>query len=179
MRRDRIEKVGSDRAVTIKHVGGESFGGILASVGDRWTLIHLVWDLELRGLTALHTRDIVSMKTDGRHSSVIVRSLQDRGIYPTPLLQVDLNTTTSTLDALSKINPFLTVHEDGEACHLGKVASMDADRKRLEFHEINPAAVWDDHTTTWRFRNIRRVDVNDPYAIAIERLAGPPPIPLR
>ena len=122
------------------------------------------------------------MKTaiDRSGADVAVRSFRQRGVSPTPVELVGLDTTADALAGLQARSPLVTVHPERRwpgTCHVGVVTRIEPDHKRFAFHEVSPSAAWDDRPTIWSFRDVRRIDIADSYAAALGALAGPPASP--
>jgi hypothetical protein len=172
-----VEAPSSDRLVHVKRKGLDSFRGITAAVGLKWIAFHLIHDLEILSLTAVRRSEISSMKYVDTSDSVVVRSLRNRNVFPREEIGLRLDTTADALESLTELTPLITIHPERRrpgVCNLGLVCSMDRVAKKFDFLHVDPAAVWDLEPTSWRFRDVRRIEVRDLYGAAIFDLAGDP-----
>jgi hypothetical protein len=173
----KLTAIGSSCGVQVWRKHGDCLCGVIAATGRKWMLLHVVWDLDLNGLTAIRLSDIKKLSIDNRGDDVLVRSLQQRAIFPRPVEGMDLDTTSELLADVQRRHRLVTVHPERRwpgTCHVGFVTGIDSSRKRFSMLELSPAAVYDGQPTLWRFRDVRRIELADTYAAALESLAGQP-----
>jgi len=175
---DLARLAGAETVVRVVRTRGDALDGLIAGVGRNWLLLHVVHDLNLCGLTAVRLGDVRRVKIDRSGHDVVIRSLRQRGLVPSAAVDMNLDRTTDVLADLQSRGTLLTIHPDHRwpgTCHVGTVTNIDANRRRFHFLELSPSAAWDETATVWRFRDVRRIDISDPYAEALAAVAGPPP----
>lgn len=174
---DLARLAGAETVVRVVRTHGDVLDGLVAGVGRKWLLLHVVDDLNLCGLTAVRLGDVRRVKIDRSGDDVVMRSLRQRGLVPSAV-DMKLDRTSDVLADLRSRCTLLTIHPDRRwpgSCHVGTVTSIDANRRRFCLLEVSPSAVWDETAAVWRFRDVRRIDIADPYAEALAAVAGPPP----
>ncbi|MFZ1175101.1 MAG: hypothetical protein WAO15_02245 [Mycobacterium sp.] len=158
--------------------GADVLEGYVLAIGPKWTLLaNLADDGTLDGYVAIRTRDIARVQ---RHlkGDFPTRLLTARGQWPPRLPEPipPLDATAALLQTLAAAAPTVTVHvenDDPEVCFIGAPVGWTAGA--LWMQEISPSATWDDTLSTWRYRDVTRVDVGARYEAALYEVAGPPP----
>lgn len=173
-----LSNLGTECVVRIKLRRDRKLTGIVAAVGAKWALLHNIRDLDLDGMVAVRLNDIRKVSASHARDELVARSLRQRGLFPTPVSGTALDTTAELLVYLKRQRQFVAAFPEGRrpgSCHWGYITNVDATRKSFALMELTPAAMWDAEPTTWRFREIRRIQIDDEHLGALESLAGSPP----
>ena len=97
-----------------------------------------------------------------------------------PLLpRLRLDNAGSTLQSLARAFPLVTIFRerlDPDVCNIGWLIGVDATSFGLQ--EINPGAKWERKVTTYRLRDVTRIDAGRAYEESLWLVGGEPP-PLR
>ena len=80
----------------------------------------------------------------------------------------------------SRLFPVVTIHiekVDPDVCYIGRIVDLNKDHVALL--EIGPDACWDKKPTSYRLREITRVDFGGQYEEALHLVGGGPTMRIR
>ncbi|MFF8830923.1 hypothetical protein [Streptomyces sp. NPDC015131] len=155
----------------------ERLEGFVVGTGPAWTLLAVCSDIRLDGWAAVRTPDITKVRRRGDETSLTVRALRRSGQWPVrmPDPAVELDDLPALVRSAGEGFGLVAVHaehRDPDCCWIG--APVRLRRASLRLREVDPDARWSDEPTTFRFRDITRVDFGDHYARVLREFAGTP-----
>ncbi len=169
------DDIGSVVRLARRH--GDVLHGVVAALGRRWVIVHVLHDLELDGLAAVRRRDLMEVGADRSSDNIIRRVLDARSQFPASVSGATLDDTAATLAFLGRSGATtVTVHPEARrpgTCHLGRVTRIDRERKRFDLLEMSPDASWDDEPTRWRFKDVTQISIGSNYSNGLDLVAEP------
>lgn len=175
--RERLALAGKDVLVQFtRSVEEGSVEGYVLATGPRFFLLALVEDnARFNGFQCLRLQDVRNLQVPAKHARFIKAALKVRGERRPRLPSVVVDSVQEILRTAGRAFPLITIHRETvtpEVCHIGRVATVSD--SQVSLLEIGPDADWDDETTSYRTREITRVDFGGIYEEALWQVGGPP-----
>ena len=155
----------------------ERIAGFVVASGPDLILVHrLDWNtFALDGYCAIRRQDIHRCLTLNRSGSWQAKALRAKGIAPSPLPEVSVESLADLLVTSGAGFPLVCVQtelRDEEVCYIGRVKELCA--KTLTLSLLNFRARWTG-VRCFRFSDVTRVDFDSGYERALARSAGKGP----
>lgn len=154
---------------------GDKLEGFVLDVGSQWLLLHVLSsDVFLNGHAALRVSDVRSVKPLGI-TSFWARALKHYAENPRRPGRVNLTSTRTVVETLARRFPLITIHterRDPNVCYIGIPDAITSQSLRLR--EITPEARWENESTTYRLKEITRVEIGGRYEAALLAVGGLP-----
>jgi hypothetical protein len=151
--------------------------GYVMDIGPKFFLFCLVSDrLRYDGFACFRVSDVKSLKPDP-YAGFAETALRLRKERRPRKPKVSLGGKAELLQSAGQVFPVVTIHREKvnpNACHIGKVMSVTADRLNLLL--VDPGAKWDEEATDFPLRGITRVSFGGDYEGALCLVAGEPPL---
>lgn len=149
--------------------------GFVIGASAEWTLLARCSDIQLDGWSALRTADITKVRRRGDETCLTVRALRRRGQWPVRIPPgVSLDDPAALLKSAGSEFGLISVHAERQvpdACWIGAVTRLRTRSVRLR--EVDTGARWHADDTTFRFKDITRVDFGGRYETTLREFAGP------
>ncbi|MBT2526349.1 hypothetical protein J7E91_13140 [Streptomyces sp. ISL-99] len=149
--------------------------GFVIGASAEWTLLARCSDIQLDGWSALRTADITKVRRQGDETCLTIRALRRRGQWPVRVpAAIPLDESTALLKTAGSEFGLISVHRERQvpdACWIGAVTRLRPRSVRLR--EVDTGARWHADDTTFRFRDITRVDFGGRYETTLREFAGP------
>lgn len=180
MVRERITKQLSEADGQLVRVtrrkGWDVLDGVIVAAGPKWLVLALEYDAAFYGHAIIRTRDV--KKIAAQPPSFARRALESEGHWPMPTLdKVDISGSTRTLIAnvTTRDRPLAFHREalDPDACLIGR--PIKTRRRKFDLQTIDTLAQWESDPSKIAYRDLTRIDVNDPYVTRLHRISGPQP----
>ena len=154
----------------------DAFGirGYVLAVGPTFFLLALVNDrLRYDGFECFRIADLESIERDP-YADFAEAALRARGLRKPRLPKIKLDSLSELLESAARIFPLITVHlevTEPDICHIGQVVATN--RSQVALLEIGPDAEWESEATTYRLKDITRVNFGGDYEGALHLVGGP------
>ncbi len=172
-----------DELLVVRRRCGDPVRGFVVAVGRRWLLIRSCHLTELGALVAVRLDDAIDVVPDP-FGGVVARALELRSELPVASTDHGkaLDRTSTLLMWASMQFGCLTLFSERRfptTRHVGIIVSVDSRAKRFTMSELGPDARWWPRPFRWRFRELRRIELDDRYArdllaVAAERAVTRP-----
>ncbi|QGV82291.1 hypothetical protein [Streptomyces ficellus] len=173
---DRAVRTGELVRIRRSIAHADRIEGFVVGVSPAWTLIAPCSDVQIDGWAAVRTPDIVKVRRRGDDTCLTVRALRRRGQWPVrmPGRAVPLDGPAALAESAADGFGLITVHAERrrpDACWIGALTAVR--RASLRVREVDPDARWQDDVTTFRFKDITRIDFGGRYESVLREFAGP------
>jgi hypothetical protein len=152
--------------------------GWVVGVGAAFVALLLIRDDQCYdGVACFRLQDVQRLRP-APHPQFVRTVLRLRG-QRRPRLRLRLDDAGSALRSIARAFPLVTIHRERlhpDECNIGKLAEVDAGTFGLQ--EINPGAKWERRVTTYRLRDVTRIEGGGGYEAALWLVGGEAP-PLR
>ena len=146
--------------------------GYVIGLGPVWVIVRRFHsDSAPLGICALRLADITAIRPYAPEE-FLKRACDALGYGPDLSPGLDPHSDTRLVSSLGRTFPLITVFnedDDPQICSIGAVTQASGGRLRLR--EIGTDAKWDDVDTSYKTREITRVDVDGPYERALVAIA--------
>jgi len=147
-------------------VDPEPLHGYMLAKSKTLTLLQVFnWDfMDFNGYTVLRNRDITRTFLLGP-GAFVSRALALKGVEPTPVEGIDIESWRSLIRTASASFPVITIHQEVlEACFIGRLSLISENSFGLT--EIDPGARWN-RARSYRFEDLTKVDFGGGYEAAL------------
>ncbi|WP_138905453.1 hypothetical protein [Streptomyces albidochromogenes] len=149
--------------------------GFVVGASPAWTLLARCSDIQLDGWTAIRTADITKVRRQGDETCLTVRALRRRGQWPVRMpAALALDDSAALLRSAGRAFGLVSVHAERQVpdvCWIGAVKKLRP--RSLRLREVDTGARWHADATTFRFKDITRVDFGGRYEETLREFAGP------
>jgi len=148
--------------------------GFVVATGRRWLLLRACHLTTLGPLVAIRIRDVTDIAADP-NSDVALAALSLKGQAPQPMSDACLASTAELLAWADRRFGRVTVFNEEQwppSRHVGVVERLDPVAKCLRLREVAPDATWWPKAFRWRFAELSRIDLDDPYAADLMAVAA-------
>lgn len=152
------------------------FRGYVIAVGREFFLLSLVGDtVRYDGFAFFRIKDISKMDRDpsSTFAETALRKRKQRSPRATGLRTGNIR---EMLVSAGRAFPLVTIHReeiDPNVCWIGRILVVG--QQNLSILEISPAAIWETNPSSYRLKEITRVDFGGGYEDALYLVAGDPP----
>lgn len=155
-----------------------SYGGYVAGIGHEFFLLRVIGDgITDEGLVAMRHRDVTELEAPDTHHRFIEKALAIKHIAPELPDDFPLDAANDVVHAAAHLAPVLGVQvdseEDSDVCYVGRLVQSDNDGFMLQ--EIDPDARWLREASFFAWDELSTLSMGDPYARALQSVAGPAP----
>lgn len=150
----------------------DDLDGVVVAHGPKWLLLAVEFDAGFYGHCVMRIRDITHVAD--QRPNFVAQALAGEGHWPMPSLdQIDVSGSTKNLiTSLMTLDRPAAYHyevRDPHSMLIGR--QVRNDRHIVRLHTIDTHARWDDLRKI-RYRDVTRVDVDNPYLQRLLRICG-------
>lgn len=154
--------------------------GVVVAHGPKWLLLAVEFDAGFYGHSVIRIRDITDFAD--QPPNFVPQALAGEGHWPMPNLdQIDVSGSTNTLahSLMDLDRPLAFHHEARDPRSLLIGLPLRNDGRTVRLRTVDTHARWDSDLSKIRYRDLTRVDIDDPYVQRLQRIAGShPPSPI-
>ena len=151
--------------------------GYVLGVGPAWFMLLLVDDrVRFNGHQFFRMSNISKLRTDP-YEKFVETAMKKRKLRRPKAPRVDLSTTETLLRSTLGKCPLTTIHTEGvdpNVCYIGRIIAIDATTGSML--EIRPGAVWHRKPSSFRLRDITRLNIGGDYEDALYLVGGEPAV---
>jgi len=153
-----------------------SWNGPIVGVGAAFVaLLQIRDDMRYDGVSCFRLQDVQRLRPCP-HRRFVTAALKRRRQRRPRLPRLRLDDAGSALQSMARAFPLVTIHRERlhrDECNIGRLAGVCATTFGLQ--EINPGARWERRITTYRLRDVTRIDGGGGYEEALFMVGGEPP----
>jgi len=151
---------------------GKALGYVVDMAPTFFLLLVIEHGSRFNGFQAMRIRDVCRLEVPHRHAGFVEAALRACGEQTTRNPGVSVDSVASILESAGRSFPLITIHceaVDPEVCYIGRFLGLEQGRVRLR--EIDTDANWHPEDSSYRLRDITRIDFGGHYEKALDLVA--------